>query len=281
MEERYSGNNAYGAATVLRAYSSYDKPINAVIPHGCNYDAIVYPGESAAPLPAVLSWPPFRDEAWAQYKHVVPACAPFLYALAMVPESDKPREGTLFAPAHSTDYIDMDQDWRDLAKLCDTMEAPVTVQLYFRDIERDRAKFFERRGHKVISCGRLGDDMFLARVVENLQRVKVACSNEIGSHTFYSIAAGVPYHLVGDNPTRIMQTPRPGMEVLYAWNDDALKMREYLRTQFAKPGPITAQQKALAFEMLGAARFKTPAQLLADLRECEHAIAPKRQGATT
>lgn len=272
IRELYEPNRNYGAAKILRDYSGFTGPIPAVIPHGVQYDSRLFPGEVNARPRSVLSWPVYRDAGWAQYKHMVPSCAPFLYALALAGPEDPSvkREGTLFVPMHSVHVMNLDVDWRGLAKSLKDLEQPVTVQLYWRDMELGHDKYFTRTGYEVVCAGKGNDDDFFFNVIKYLRRVKYACSNDIGSHLFYSIAAGVPYFLMGEQPRHIYCGP-PQMADLFMGDDSSVKaVQSEIRPLFAERlDHITDDQKTVADYMLGADRFKTPEGLLADLEECQ------------
>ena len=221
---------------------------------------------------SVLSWPVYRDAGWAQYKHVVPSAAPFLYARALAGDPDPSivREGTLFVPMHSVHVMNLDTDWRNLAKSLKDLEPPVTVQLYWRDMELGHDKYFKRAGYEVVTCGAGNAEDFFFNVIEYLRRAKYGCSNEIGSHMFYALADGLPYYLIGEPPRQIYCGP-PHMTDMFMGDDSSVKaVQGEIRPLFAERlDHITEDQKAVADYMLGADRFKTPEGLLADLRECQ------------
>jgi hypothetical protein len=270
MKEYYEPNLTYGGAQILRRYSGFEGPIPAVIPHGVVFDSRLYPGEIAARPKSVLSWPVYRDAGWTQFKHVVPSCAPFLYALALAGEPDPTvkRAGTLFVPKHSVHIMNVDVDWRRLARSLRDLEPPVTVQMYWRDIELGHDRFFTRAGYEVVCAGQANDPDFFYNVIGFLRRVKCACANDLGSHAFYSIAAGVPYFLSGEQARSIYCGP-PDLADTYIASDSERAVRDEIYPLFAeKHDLITDDQRDVADYFLGTERFKSPEELLADLEEC-------------
>jgi hypothetical protein len=270
IRELYDANLNYGDAEILRRYSGFEGPIPAVIPHGVQFDTKIFPGEAGARPKSVLSWPVYRDAAWAPYKHVVPSAAPFLYALALAGEPDPAveREGTLFVPQHSVHIMNMDVDWRGLARSLRDLEGPVTVQMYWRDIELGHDRFFKRAGYEVVCAGGGNDRDFFFNVIKYVRTVKYACSNNIGSHVFYALSAGVPYFLAGEraNPVYCGSTELAGF---FMASDAEKSVRSEIEPLFRERlDHITGEQKTVADYFLGAGRFKTPEGLLADLQEC-------------
>jgi len=270
VRELYDANMNYGDAEILRRYSGFEGPIPAVIPHGVQFDSRLFPGEVHSRPKSVLSWPVYRDAGWAEYKHMVPSAAPFLYAQALAgpPDPDVKREGTLFVPQHSVHIMNMEVDWRGLARSLKDLEGPVTVQMYWRDIELTHDRFFTRLGYEVVCAGGLNDQDFFFNVIKNLRKVKYACSNNIGSHVFYALSDGVPYFLTGERAQPVYCGP-PDLANFFMASDSEKAVRGEIEPMFRERlDHITEDQKTIADYFLGAERFKTPEGLLADLQEC-------------
>ncbi len=274
--EIYTPNDNYGQARILKMYSGYrlDRPLGAVVPHGVTYeDDRVFPGEAYAPLPAVLSYPDYVDEAFRRHsnKMVIPSASPFLYALDLLGRPDPPeRSGTLFCPDHSTAAVDVDTDWWRLAwqlgKL-DEVFKPVTVCMHWCDIERGRHKQFLKRGFPVVSAGHLYDPDFLFRLVHLFSMHRYAAGNNVMTNLFCGIAAGVPYFLLGDEVSVRVDPGEPHPEVYKPTPDGLARMSE-VRKLFSKPRTeITDEQRQCADRFLGVERFRAPEGLLADLEK--------------
>lgn len=275
MAEAYWPNSNYGHAYVLKAYAGYPprSPVQAVIPHGVDYeDGFIFDGEATAPVPAVLSWPELKDDAYrATGKHVIPSAAPFLYAMKVVGASPAPdRAGTLFAPYHSTAAVDVDTDWERLADLVAALDErfrPVTVLIHWQDHARGRHQAFLDRGLRVVSAGYLSDPMFLGRLIHLTCQHKYAASNEVSSNLMYSVSLGIPYFLAGERVDHVLAADAPREMGL---SPKTRERMEAVRALFSEPvDEVTEEQKACADLYLGASRFKTPGALKMDLQYCE------------
>jgi hypothetical protein len=276
--EAYWPNDNYGLANVLKLYSGYPvtKPLAAMVPHGVYFGDDVHPAEAGQPLPAILSYPEFRDEAYRRGTNrlVIPAASPFLYSLELLghPGSDD-RSGTIFAPSHSTAGCQMQTDWYDLARQLSKLDEkfhPITVCMHWYDYQQGGHRPFEKRGFRIVSAGHLHDLDFLFRVVYLLSIHRYATSNDVGSHLFYSVAAGLPYFLVSEPPSIGYMTPDMQAAANMKGTEAAEPRIAAVRELFSEPTTeITPEQRACSEYYLGASRLKTPDDLLCDLQFAE------------
>jgi len=279
--ERYWPNANYGNARTLKLFSGYplDKPIHAVIPHGVFYeDDHVFPGEAQAPgCSAVLNWPAHRDTVWSQYKEVVPCAAPYVYALRTYPHT-RERRGTLVMPQHSTNLYDMDYDWGAFADLCRDLPRPVTVALYWNDVDRGAADYFP---FKTVCFGHVNQQAFLERQVLAMTGARHVVSNEIGSYTYYSVLSGCSFSLLHEPP--MMRINNPEFKSVFRDWDDKHPEEQRRMTQMTelfkewRDEPNEAQIEA-AMYYLRVDAMKDAEGLRSDLEYCE-ALHKERQAA--
>lgn len=274
--ERYWPNCNYGNARMLKTYAHYpaSESIWAVIPHGVFYeDDYVYIGEANAKVPAVLQWPEHRDACWGEHKVVVPCAAPFLYALEMVPHA-KERRGTIVMPQHSTTLYDMEFDWWAFSDLLRDVPKPITVLLYYVDIQRGVDRYFP--GLKIRCCGHVNDPRFLANLVSYLTSAECVVSNEVGSYTYYSVAAGTPFSILGEPPRFVLN--QEGIDKGFAGvfhnsedrhPEEKRRVAEVTELFQGWQETITPEQAACADYYLRRSAFKTPDALRADLEYCK------------
>lgn len=194
-DELFVGNAFYGHGQVLRGWSGWERPLPAIVPHGIGFtpDAF-WRGETRARLSSILCFPPYLRSAYEKVtrKLVVPSAAPFCYVLEQI-EDRTDRHGTIFFPTHSTHRLTATENWADLAGcLVDLIEpvSPVTVCVYWRDIQLGHHMPFVDAGLDVVCAGHIYDEHFLFRLAALLRRHEYAATTGLGSHVVYAAAAG-------------------------------------------------------------------------------------------
>lgn len=283
IRERYWPNSNYGFSSVLKTYAQApaDEPLWGLIPHGVYLDGDhLFEGEIEAPVPAVFSFPAYRDEVWAKRtdKLVIGSAAPFVYAVELMRSAGwampERRSGTIVFPMHSTATIETNTRWSRLADelvaLPDEFQ-PVTVCLHWQDLARKREAEFARRGMRVVSAGHLTDQEFLFRMIHLMSQHRYAASNAVASNLFYAVWLGMPYFLVGRQPELSLTRGNEHLRSQYNLGSDAAALRtEAVRGQFASlPDGSqlepTGEQLRIASEYLGVDRLRTPEGLRDDL----------------
>jgi hypothetical protein len=276
--EKYSRNDAYGFAAILKAYAGYDPalPVEAVIPHGVYVDAErIAEEELEAAVPAVLNYPAFRSAAWERVsdKTIVPSASPFLYGLSMFrqafPESQS-GTGTIFFLAHSIDTVHLTVGRGSLVRelrALDERFQPVTVCIHMTDHAKGLHQPFVDAGFNVVSAGNVWDPEFLNRWLHLLFSHSFAASNDIGGSAYYSVAAGMPFILVGDTPDIVIDpttrfiTENMGMFYRPPTSTQVLETLANIRAVFAEDGDAELDKEGLAAYLLGAENFKSPAEM--------------------
>lgn len=194
-DEVCQANAFYGHAQVLKRAAGWTEPLPAVVPHGVSMvPGEIWRVESRAPLSAVFCYPPYMQSAYERVtqKLVVPSGAPILYVLDEIAEPPE-RRGTIFFPSHSTHHITIDGPWEALATKLAALGgpfAPVTVCVYWRDVQLGRHVPFIDRGLDVVCAGHIYDDHFLYRLVSLLRMHIFAATSGLGSQLFFAAAAG-------------------------------------------------------------------------------------------
>ena len=273
MREVYWANNNYGFARAMKEYAKYPimKPVFGVVPHGVylNADQELFPGERDAPVPAVFPYPEFMDDAWREQsdKIVLPACSPFLYALALMKGQigTERRKGTLYFPKHSTEK---NRFTTETARVIEMLKAlpekcqPVTVSAHWYDYSQGLHKPYEEAGFQIVSAGHFHDDEFVFRLIHLMSAHAYVSGDGVGSSLFYALAAGVPSFLLDVTVTSEKDDDfyqlAPSME--------ALDRRERTRQLFLEiEDQINEEQLEAADFYLGWNRMKSPEGLRDDL----------------
>lgn len=276
QRELASVNTFYGHADVLRKYADVpgDEPIYGIIPHSPAPDpSFVWNGERLPHVPAVLCYPDYRIAAfeWATSKAVLPAASPYVYVARLADStSQTERRGTIFFPSHSSHHVTVDQGAERLADALLQVEGPyipVTVCMYWRDVQLGRHRPFLDRGFGVVSAGHMFDPLFLFRLHELCSRHRFASGNKIGSHIFLSVASGCTYVQlgpVGSTPpsyteVRRRRTSQEGVRV----PDRELDLRAVrnVRATFLGPSPDPDAQRRASDYFLGSQHAVSPEDL--------------------
>ncbi|WP_118828419.1 hypothetical protein [Salinibacter ruber] len=274
-EEIFGWNAFYGIDQIIKTYASLFEQysLKGVWPHGLVFDPRkVLEAERKTALPTVFCYPPYRVSAYREHtdKRVIPSAHPFLYLLDMVDAEEGEREGTLFFPQHSTHHVTAEMNYAALAENLAALERkyqPVTVCLYWKDYNLGRAVPFREKGLSVTSAGHMFDPAFLYRFYNLCTRHEYAAGNGIGSHIFYSVAAGcsyfhvegVDYELTGDEEVLERDTAEPDDDIVHRVRD----------TFGPRPPSSIEKQKQEAGYFLGADYKKSQTGLLKDLMWAE------------
>lgn len=282
--EIFVGNDYYGMASVLKRYAGVpsDVPLRALVPHGVYLsDSAVAIREVRAGYSAVLAYPEYRASVYAQTTRMasIPSASPYLYALQTIsrPDSQK-RAGTLLLPVHSTRFSEHDSDYERLADMCSELPQeclPVTVCVYFRDIQLGKHKPFIRKGYQVVTAGHIHDPAFLYRLAGLLTTHRYAAGNSLSSHVFYALASGCAYfdiELAMDSSDRV-EAMRSDLALSDTRQREVRELRRSLGVITHVP---TAEQVEIAETYLGARHLCTPEGLSEQLAWCDRLDARGR-----
>lgn len=280
-EEICRPNAFYGMDAALKLYaglpSSY--ALKAVVPHGVHFtDTWVFDQEERARVPAVLCYPAYRQRAYMRRttKEIVLSASPFLYAAEMLKTQPCPeRRGTIFFPSHSTHWSTVDADFDHLAEALANLEddyQPVTVCMYWRDVNLGRHIPFQNRGLSVVSAGHMFSDRdFLFRLYHLCSLHRYASGNSVGTHMFYALKAGCSYfHFAGHEYS--LETPPEHYSNVWVNERDNLEttIESGLRILFRDPSPgMSEEQLRAADYFLGADYLKSPEELREQLLYAE------------
>lgn len=281
--EVFGPNAFYGMAPVLKLYAGLPQTyaLKVVVPHGLHFtDSHVWELEAKARVPVVLCYPPYRERAYARHttKQVILSASPFLYAAEMLRTQPRPeRRGTIFFPVHSTHWSTAHTDYESLADQLNHLEdeyQPVTVCMYWRDVNLGLHVAFQKRGFSIVSAGHMfGDPDFLYRFFHLCSLHRYASGNSVGSHIFYSIKAGCSYFHF-DNHRPSYETPPENFLMVFAGEKhDTLPetaIEGSVKALFRSPSPhMSEEQLRTADYFLGASYLKSPQELREQLLHAE------------
>lgn len=215
----------YGLNQIIKTYVNLnpDYQLKVIYPHGIVWSKDhTWDAEMLANLPVALIYPEYRVDNYLKHSDmlVLRSASPYLYLLNMLGVNrNTERVGTIFFPAHSTHLLTVNIDFRKLAEkllLLDDIYKPITVCMYWRDYNLGHHKPFEYYGFNIVSAGHIYDPSFLYRFHELCTKYKYSCSNEFGSHVFYSIKSGCNFfYLETEKPTRIGDNTALSRDISY------------------------------------------------------------------
>ena len=200
-------NKYYGFNKIIKKYIHYNSilPLPATLQHGWgmykNYN--IY--ELSTSLPEVWVWSKRVADEFKKIKHnkiIRIIGSPILY-LSSRKLSNKNiiKRGTIVFPQHCSVSQDSIGDFEKYAYQLSQLPKiyfPITVCLYFIDIEKGYDKYYRKYNFNIISNGKTTTGNFLANFIKNTASYKYATSNSISTACFYSIYLGLRYFHYGD-----------------------------------------------------------------------------------
>ena len=202
--EIHRANEFYGHSDIIKQYLDFPKwrPLSVALQHGWEPEATVNKADLDSPLTELWVWSQrTKDQydALGVKKDIRVVGAPFIYLpVKTIPGDEK--QGTIVFPVHWTKNIDFIGDYEEYALALKELPQeyfPITVCLYYLDIEKGNARFFEKHGFKVISNGPPSKLNFLNNFITNVSPYKYATSNDIGTAAFYSINLDLKFFFYG------------------------------------------------------------------------------------
>lgn len=270
--EVFIPNAFYGLAAILREYAGLPEgfPIMAVIPHSVMLDpGFVWGAEIEAKVPGVLSYPRYRDTVYEGLtdKIVVPSASPYIYLRRMVssvPESD--RQGTIFFPSHSTHHVTTVLNPEELVKQLQQVDdrfRPVSICIYWRDVELGRHIPFIESGFRVVSAGHIYDPAFLYRLHWLCSQHRYSSSNALGSHVFFSIESGCIHASILEQSVTIDRRAISATEPFGGSMDRPERVRDVVAQlqPLYKRHPADVEQRNVAGMFLRSSEVRSPSDL--------------------
>ena len=113
-------------------------------------------------------------------------------------------KGTLFFWPHANDLTQPEVRNEELVQALldlDPKLQPVSICLYYYDVERGLHKELEKYGIPILTAGKNSSENFVDRFYDLIFSFKYCASADAwGTQVFMSIEAGVPHFLIGDRP---------------------------------------------------------------------------------
>ncbi len=114
--------------------------------------------------------------------------------------------GTVAFPAHTIPAVDARFALEEYCERLRELPAPfhpVTICLHWQDLKIGRDRPFRDAGFEVTTAGSDRDRNFARNFYGILRRHRHATSNAVGSYLFYAVEMGIPFFLMGEDPTYV------------------------------------------------------------------------------
>ena len=209
----YLDMEGYGANLIIKKYCHFPLflPLPAHLEHGWTgmENAIVSDLKGASGKGFMLVYSKRRQQAWKKASKipVLTMGSPFMLFRRMNKiNCSVDAKGTVAFPSHSTLFLEsqfnIDEYCLTLKKLPAKFH-PITVCLLYPDIKLGRDKVYLKHGFEVVSAGKKlrGSLNFVRNFYSILSKYKYSTSNEVGSYSFYAVELGIPFFLLGEEPT--------------------------------------------------------------------------------
>jgi hypothetical protein len=107
---------------------------------------------------------------------------------------EKKNMGSVCLPPHSSHFAKTGYPAEEFARMLDQLDddfKPITVMLYYLDIDEHTVNAYEKFGFKVVSNGALSDVNFLKNFVTNVYDKKHCIFSDLGSGVFFAADLGL------------------------------------------------------------------------------------------
>lgn len=219
INSRFESGVAYWASVesesssfgkTLRVWSLFPNflPMYVCSDHAVHWESKCWPNETNSPYKVYLTWNSKKNEKMnnvaGKQSHYIPHPWVNYRKKFYHPVSANLQRGTLVFFPHSGEtsypvFEDLDAYILKLKSLPKEYH-PIVICLLYSDIEKGLHLKLRGYGLPLITAGTMISQKFVDRFYGILLNFKYSTSPNIGSHTFYSIEAGVNFFLYGEEP---------------------------------------------------------------------------------
>lgn len=198
-----SENSSFGKC--FRDWSGYPSflPLFMVSPHGAYSGSKVFPNEIDGRVRMFFGWPEKlvlrRRQEHALPSVLVPHPWPE-YRKKKFGQLPEKRSGVLYFFPHSNsltrrEFGDLGILRQELSEIQNTLGV-VTICLSFHDVHTPLIGLLRSWGFPLVTAGNSSHHAFIDRFYSLVYQFRYTASSSVGSHTYYSIEAGVPHFLI-------------------------------------------------------------------------------------
>jgi hypothetical protein len=195
----YSGTDFYGIRKTLLSYAKLPDclPLPVAVQHG--WQLVVTPFETVGNPPEIWVW---SERIATEYYKLYPSSkvrvvgSPYCYLKKLLPENTLPvnRSGSICIPPHSSHFVSTEYSVEKFAQSLDELGdeyKPITVMLYYLDMNIRTISEYEKYGYKVVSNGSLFDNVFLSNFIQNVYDKQHCIFSDFGSGVLFSADLGL------------------------------------------------------------------------------------------
>ncbi len=250
----------------FRKWAGFPKclPLYICSDHGVSWESRCWPNETGSPYKTYFTWNKKKNDLMnrghKKKSYHVPHPWVF-YRKKYFNELPKHRSGTLIFFPHSNDtttpVFDID-GFMDAIKSMPEKYHPIVLCLSYADVEKGLHKKLRQYNLPMVTAGAMISQEFVDRFYSLLLRFKYSSSANIGSHTFYSIEAGVPFFLFGPYPEfnvksmAAVQAAVPDGKLGNYGDDEDIREFSKMKLLLSTPtDEVTVEQYALVSKYLG------------------------------
>jgi hypothetical protein len=195
----YSGAGFYGIREILLAYAKLPGilPFPVAIQHGWQLHATAF--ESDANPPEIWVWSQrsaSEFEAFYPRNKIRIVGSFYCYLMELVKNelTLRERSGSICLLPHSASLVSNEYSVEDFARKLNELGdeyKPITVMLYFLDMNSNTVAGYEKFGFKVVTNGSLNDADFLKNFVRNVYDKRHCICSEMGSGVLFAADMGL------------------------------------------------------------------------------------------
>lgn len=195
----FPGSEFYGIKETLLGYAKLPGffPLPVAVQHG--WQRFAHAFEASAKPPEIWVWSPRLAKELEEFypKSKIRIVGAFFYYLLGEMKDELPlcsKQGSICIPPHSSHLATTEYSLRlyieHLTQLGSEMK-PITVMLYYLDMDEHTVGLYEKAGFKVVSNGTLYDAQFLRNFITNVYDKKYCIYSDLGSGVLYASELGL------------------------------------------------------------------------------------------
>lgn len=195
----FPGSEFYGIKEILLAYAKLPSflPLPVAVQHG--WQRFAHAFEASAKPPEIWVWSPrLAKELEAFYPaRKIRIVGSFFYYLLEKMKGELPlkmAQGSICIPPHSSHLAKTEYSLERFVEFLDQLGSelkPITIMLYYLDMDEHTVGVYEKAGFKVVTNGTLYDEDFLRNFITHTYDKKYCIYSDLGSGVLYASELGL------------------------------------------------------------------------------------------
>lgn len=231
--------------------------------HAVHWESKCWPNEVNNSQSLFFTWNERKNTKMNKFKHKNSFHVPhpwINYRKRSHKNPPQQQNGTLVFFPHSNnsgtpEILNITEYFKTLLNLPKKFQ-PVVLCLSFHDINKGLHKELRKYGIPIVTAGSTNSQYFVDRFYTLIKQFVCTTSPNIGSHTFYAMEAGIPFFLLGKEPSYIIHNSDSidnGLAKLTDYGDrHDIENLNYLKSICRKPSlVVTDEQKKIINGYLG------------------------------